>query len=271
MTEKLHTEPLIEASIRHLRLPWYGTTAVAAVLLLSLLILIAYLSGSFSGHVDWGFWRLGLQPAIIVYVLVIYPLMGRLWNSATQALQRLLPQPDQNGMVAKITRYDRRWEWTALLLGAVFYLALSQPWNWVAEWLDVYSLVTSILMFGLLGLLIYGGLADTMRLAQLSRQHLEIDVFDTGQLVPVARWSLSVSLAFVGGISLSVAFQPRGALLAWSSITIYSILVGVTVLACPPILGPPEMRESCRMTTGGSKGEDKKVLGGAGIPDSPGG
>ena len=38
----------------------------------------------------------------------------------------------------------------------------------------------------------------------------------------------------------------------------------------PPILGPPEMGESCRMAAGGTR-EDKKVHGGAGIPDSPGG
>lgn len=91
-------------------------------------------------------------------------------------------------------------------------------------------LVTSIIMFGLLGLLVYGGLSSTLRLAQLNRQHLKIDIFDTGLLIPVARWSLSVSLAFVGGISLSVVFQPLENLREIQNIIIYSILICVTVL-----------------------------------------
>ena len=42
-------------------------------------------------------------------------------------------------------------------------------------------------------------------------------------------------------------------------------------VTCPPKLGPLEMRDSCRITTGGSSCENKKVFGGAGISDSPGG
>ena len=42
-------------------------------------------------------------------------------------------------------------------------------------------------------------------------------------------------------------------------------------MACPPILGPLEMRESCRIAAGGSKGENEEVLGSTSVPDSPGG
>ena len=41
-----------------------------------------------------------------------------------------------------------------------------------------------------------------------------------------------------------------------------------SILACPPKLGPLEMRDSCKITTGGSKSENEKVFGGAGISDS---
>jgi len=41
-------------------------------------------------------------------------------------------------------------------------------------------------------------------------------------------------------------------------------------LACPPKLGPLEMRDSCRINTGGSISENKKVFGGADIPHSQG-
>jgi len=41
--------------------------------------------------------------------------------------------------------------------------------------------------------------------------------------------------------------------------------------AAPPRIGPPLMRDSCKITTGGDISENKKVFGGAGISDSPGG
>ena len=49
------------------------------------------------------------------------------------------------------------------------------------------------------------------------------------------------------------------------------LVVHYLTLACPPKIGPLEMRDSCRITTGGSKSENEKVYGGAGISDSPGG
>jgi len=43
------------------------------------------------------------------------------------------------------------------------------------------------------------------------------------------------------------------------------------VVTCPLKIGPLEMRDSCRITTGGNSCENKKIFGGAGISDSPGG
>jgi len=37
------------------------------------------------------------------------------------------------------------------------------------------------------------------------------------------------------------------------------------LLACPPKIGPLKMRDSCKIRTGGSKGENEKVFGGAGF------
>ena len=39
-------------------------------------------------------------------------------------------------------------------------------------------------------------------------------------------------------------------------------------LTCPPKIGPLKMRDSCKITTGGSRSENEKVFGGAGIPGS---
>jgi len=37
-------------------------------------------------------------------------------------------------------------------------------------------------------------------------------------------------------------------------------------VTCPPKIGPLKMRDSCKIRTGGSVIENKKVFGGAGIP-----
>jgi len=38
-------------------------------------------------------------------------------------------------------------------------------------------------------------------------------------------------------------------------------------LAGPPKIGPLGMQNSCKITTGGNRSENKKVFGGADIPD----
>ena len=67
-------------------------------------------------------------------------------------------------------------------------------------------------------------------LGRLSRQELNLDIFDSGVLAPIAYASLGVSLAFIGGISLSLVFQTQKSLLMWNNITIYAVLVGATIL-----------------------------------------
>lgn len=230
MSAKLHNRPLLEELVGFVRLPWYIVTSLIAVLLLIFLLLAAYLGGVFTDGVKWDFWRLGLQAAIVTYIFLIYPLVQRLWDRAIQSLQLLLPEKKRGKIINDITSYDRRYEWLALFAGLVFAILLSQPWDWVRGWLDTYTLVTTILMFCLLGWLIYNGSISTYRIIQINRQHLELDIFNIGRLLPVAHWSLGVSFAFIGGITISVLFQPWENLLHVQNLIIYSILVFVTVI-----------------------------------------
>jgi hypothetical protein len=86
-------------------------------------------------------------------------------------------------------------------------------------------------MNGLLMWLVYDTLAGTLRIARLSRQTPKIDIlFDTELLIPIARWSLGISVGWVGGISLSLVFQTQDTLLQGQTIALYAFLVGVTVL-----------------------------------------
>jgi hypothetical protein len=202
------------------------------VLLLSL-VLTAYLDGVFSHPFEWSFWRSGLQPPVIItYILVIYPLMQRLWDRAVRALAPLLDLDDasRDDMVKGLHGASRRSEWLAVILGASFWIVLSEPWNWVEHWSNVYGLAVEIIMFGLLGWLVNGGLNNTRKLTKLNHRYVKADIYNPGLMAPVAQWRLGISLAFVGGITISVAFQPTESLMNWQTIVIYAVLISVTIL-----------------------------------------
>jgi len=223
---------LLEELLQRTRLPWYGATALISVVLLLSVVLAAYLDGVFSRPFDWDVWRSGLQPPVIItYILVIYPLMQRLWDRAVRALAPLLDLNDRSRdeMVKGLYGASRRSEWLAVILGALFWIVLSQPWSWVEDWSNVYGLAVEIIMFGLLGWLVNGGLNNTRQLTRLNR-HVKLDINNPGSMAPVAQWSLGISLAFVGGITISVAFQPTESLVQWQTIVIYAVLLSVTIL-----------------------------------------
>ena len=230
MSKYAENYPLLEYLVKAIKIPRYITILGIAVFLILLLVLAALLEGSFSNGIDWSFWRLGLQSAIIVYIFMVSPLIQKLWERMLISLEPLLPQTESNEILNKMSHKNRRWEWVALLVGVIFFLSLGKPWNWGMDWFEIYTLITSIIMFALLGYLINGGISSTLRLARLTRKYLHFEIFDAGVLIPVAQWSLSVSLAFVGGISLSVAFQPFENLRQTENIIIYAILLCVTVL-----------------------------------------
>ncbi len=231
MSEESRHNDLLQELLRQTRLPWYGATALIAAVLLLSLVLAAYLDGVFSRPFEWSVWRGGLQPPVIItYVLVIYPLMQRLWDRAVRALAPLLDldESSRNDILNSLYARNHRWEWLAVFLGASFWVALSQPWNWVGDWMEIYSLAVQITMFGLLGWLVNGGLTNTRQLTRLNH-HVKLDIYNPGLMAPVAQWSLGISLAFVGGITISVAFQPTQSLLEWQTIVTYAVLLSVTI------------------------------------------
>jgi hypothetical protein len=237
MVEEPRADNLLQTLMRRSRLPWYWTTAVVSAVLLLFLILAAYLDSAFGELSELQFWQRFMDsPVLIIYILVVYPFIWHLWQRAINAFQPLLPLDDNtsNQIAAEAPSPNRRWEWVALLIGVVFFISIDQPWGWRPAsgetWLHVYELVTFALLFGLLSWLIYNGLFDSRYLARLNRQNLNLDIFEAGLLAPVAHWSLAASLAFIGGISLSLVFQTQEHLLNWQNITIYSVLVAAVVL-----------------------------------------
>ena len=237
MTSETSRDPLIVAVMKKTRLSWYWATTLVGAVIISLLILVTFLNGDYGYFSDLSFWRSLLDgPVMITYILVIYPFMWRLFKQAVEAFRSISPmeESDFNWLVAEITTPNRHREWAAILIGAVFALLTIAPWSVSMDsdaGLKVYELILQMLLFGLLGWLIYDTIVGTMRIARLSRQELKLDIFDTELLAPVALWSLGISLVWVGGISLSLVFQTWEDMTEWQNITIYSILVSATVLA----------------------------------------
>ena len=221
------------------RLPWYRVTALVASGLLLLLILAAYLDGTIADLFGWDFWRnYGDGLLLIAYILMVSSLIWRLRIKAIEAFRPLLAIDDDafDRLAAKASTPNRRWEWVFVLIGVGFALVLGEPWNlsWGTGflWKSVYLVIAGTLFNGLLWWLIYDTLSSTVRIARLSRQPAKTDIlFNTELLLPIARWSLGISVGWVGGISLSLVFQTQDTLLDVGTITLYAILVGVTVLA----------------------------------------
>jgi hypothetical protein len=234
--KKASDYPLVIAIVRRSCLPWYWAIAIITVVFLIFLILAAYLDGLFLDLSKWNLWRDYLDgPILTIYILMVYPFVWQWWRQAVQAVQQLLLE-DQ-GEFSQVTTESatkRHWEWVAMLVGIILWVSLQQPWGWTwwpnRPWLSIYDIVTQIILFGVLGWLVYSSLAGSQHLSRLSRKQLNLDIFNPGLLTPIARSSLSVSFSFIGGISLSMVFQTQESFLRWNNIIIYAVLVCVTVL-----------------------------------------
>jgi hypothetical protein len=205
--------------------PRYIPFVVALALALALLFaLAAYAHGGIGQRVGTGLWMLGLDPVILVYILMVHPFMQRRSQRAMHSLEALAPHAAGRPKPAR-----RRGEWGAMLLGTLVGLAVARRVPGVEGWLRLYSQATSALMFALLAAVIYGSVVRSRHLAARSRAGLELNVFDGHLLTPFAQWGQGLSLVFVGGISLSLLFQSYESLRSMEGVIVYGSLVIVAL------------------------------------------
>jgi hypothetical protein len=204
-------------------------TAFIVVLALALAVLLAlavYAQGGGGLRAGSGLWMLALDPVILVYILVVHPFMYRRSERAMHSLEALAPRAGGAGRRKPVSR---RGEWGAMLLGTLVGLAVARRLPGAEGWLWLYSEATSALMFALLAAAIYGSVVRSRHLAAYSRAGLELNVFDGHLLTPFAQWGQSLSLVFVGGISLSLLFQSYESLRSMEGVMIYGSLVAVAL------------------------------------------
>jgi hypothetical protein len=168
-----------------------------------------------------------MHAALFGYLLLAHRFMCQFRDGAIDAFRSLVSWSDEkfDEMLAQSSARNSPREWMALVAGAVFGLLLMGPWrarpmpqlqpatgslqlpgqlarSGPSGWMTLYAILTALLAFGLLGWIIYRALADARLFSDLHRQPLKIDIFDPTPLEPVARMSLSVSVALIGATTL---------------------------------------------------------------------
>ena len=207
-------------------LPRVVVAALAGLVLTLMLVLAAHADTDAPSRGPWSLWKLGLEPAIIVYVLSIYPMLYRRWSLAIESLRPLSCHPQ---LLDEGLFIDRRGEWVAVLAGAAFGVWATGSQTVHGRWLMVYSVVANVLMFALMALAVRDGLVRAFRLRGIVRAGLQLDLFDRAALTPLARWGLSASLTFVGGTCLSLLFQSYETLRTPQSMVIYTVMTAVSL------------------------------------------
>jgi len=201
-----------------------GFIVVVALTLILLLALAAEAQGV--SALRAGIWPLGLSATIIVYILLVHPFMRRRWQ---RAIQSLLPLTPHGAGAAPPRPVSHRAEWGAMLIGSIVGLVVARDTPDIVGWARVYDEATSALMFALLAGAIYASLSRSRHLAAHLRGGLELNVFDGHLLTPFAQWGQSLSLVFVGGISVSLIFQSYDRLRSVESVVVYGSLVTVAL------------------------------------------
>jgi hypothetical protein len=207
--------------------PRYTTFIVLLALVLALLLALAeYAQSGSAPPLRRGLWMLGLDPVMIVYILLLHPFMHRRWRRAMHSLEVLTPHA---GGALRPNPASRRGEWGAMLLGTLAGLAIAHRTPGAEGWVFLYAEATSALMFALLAAAIYGSVMRSRQLAAHSRSGLGLNVFDGHLLTPFAQWGQSLTLVFVGGISLSLLFQSYESLRSMEGMIVYGCLIVVAL------------------------------------------
>jgi hypothetical protein len=230
---EVQQQPLLIVIMRMFQIPWYLATIIIAIILFIPLILIGYLDGAINYQIEGGFWRAGLQgPVLIIYILIAYPFILRLWERAVEAFQPIISENHFYRLSAEVRAVDRRQEWLVVFVGILFLLLVVQRvWlGWVDQWFEYYQVITEAILFGLLTWIIFISIKGSRGIAKLSKQNLNLNIFKMKLLTPVARLSLGISIIFIGGISIALLFETQDTLVEWQSIFVYTILVLSTIL-----------------------------------------
>jgi len=214
-------------------------TRVLIPLSLSLILLpmaVAFIDGQLILFFTSSLWRaLLLQPAIVIYILLLVPVMQRTRERVIVGLRPIVRLTDEafKQLVVEKSRIDPRSELMAVSIGALVGWFMKQGIHIDLDvpWIQAYLTIATPLMYAALAWVIYGAFAGTGLYRALLRQPLEIDIFDISPFEPIGRESVMISVAFIIGATLAMVFSITNELvLEFESVLVYIFFASVAVL-----------------------------------------
>ena len=227
---------LIERLIARTKLSPSIFILVSAIVLLFLPIVIVWLEGYWDELFSQRYWRaIFVQPVIIIYILILERVFKRMEVSVIKGLREVvrLSNEEFDRLVERTTTMNLKNEILAILAGAVLGLLVAHPWDLYQDfsWYLLYLTLVNCIMYGLLGWVVYASISGSRLPVVLYRQPLDIDIFNLKPFEPIGRQSLAISLAFMGGIAISLLFSDISAgIFTIEFWVVYLILVMVAVL-----------------------------------------
>jgi hypothetical protein len=210
---------------------------IPLILLLILLpITLAFVDGQLDQFLSGGLWRvLLIQPALIIYILLLSPFMQRAREGVITGLRPIVELTDEEfeRLVAEESRLNPRSELIAVSIGALvgWFMRIGMAIGVDSPWVQAYQAIATVLMYAAIAWVIYGAVAGTGLYRALLRQPLEVDIFDISPFEPIGRESVLVSVAFIIGATLAMVFSITGQfVLEFESFVVYIFFACVAVL-----------------------------------------
>lgn len=221
---------MIEKWIEDSRLPRILTVFLLPIIMVVLFVVAFILEYGFTQLPSMDILRTTmLFPLFTAYILLYSQILKKKRDKALASFRPvvLIKDNEYSSIVAKAALFSPRGQILALTIGLLAGLIISGfDWFSSISWISIYGFIVSIVLYILIGWWIYYTLAGTRLFTKLQGCSLDIDIFDLAPLKPIASWSLSLTLMYALGITLSIVMIPHFKL---NFITIFTF--GVYILA----------------------------------------
>ncbi len=210
-----------------------GITSIVLILSAAAAITLDNLWGSLFVE---GLWRrILLAPLIIVYTLLVGHFLSPYKETLMDSLRQVsaLDEETYDRLIANALASARL---GALLVFITFFFVgvlLSAPWETAGpiSWIALYITLAWSLMLAMLARVVYSSLRETGMVNAIQRRPLKFDILYITPFVPIARYSLRGSLAFIGGSTIAIIITtPWSIGFTMADLVFYGILVLVAGL-----------------------------------------
>lgn len=213
-------------------LPWSVNIVLVPLFLIALHLFGHYKEG-FPETLGASFWReLFLIPTLVVYLMLTWPFIKRLFREAIASFQQVLlvNKVEFELLVTKSVFFNPWFEVLSFSLGAVLGCLIFRPWRLGPNFFP-YLLAGDIILFGLFAWKIYISIASAKFFTTLFRRPIKFNILQTNFLEPVAQWSLGVTTIFMGIATIGALFIPTDNLFEVKYILCYgtALLISISI------------------------------------------